>query len=380
MKEKLTKLATDWEGRLFLHNLANQLETGLLDAVHCAPIRNASRGKEDVFVSRRTLFDTGFKSSAADPSDHPGLFAGPDFSLDPDTLLFRILPLDLALNVVKMSRKSVVSDVKQALANFLSKGPAVPPGVRYSDLDPGSAAKSAADARALDYEDALEPLFAGRTGKSYLPDWQLPAPLLDWPMTEANFVTHLKIAQSNANLPVFLSPILKAEALEKTVEKPRCVFETADTFRDLLGLDHFDRTYRKVSAVPLAMVIFRARQLQDATRRRPSPFDHTSPARFRAIHGTQGGAHKMFGCTVDLSKIGLLGSIEGVPELVSANTRLPENDNQVLLGFLGELTIPRGDAYMPYQSESAQDAAFISWCQYGTGTEEVVAYLERTIP
>ena len=127
--------------------------------------------------------------------------------------------------------------------------------------------------------------------------------------------------------------------------------DQADFMRDVLGLDHLTKIHRKNRTV-LGFMAFRSDHLADkADIRRPTAFDQASSYRFRGISPKDVPKVGQWGYTTDLYKLyqayrsgtkGAYPSIVGSAEAVMNNPML-DGGRKVLLGYLGDVKLPRGD-------------------------------------
>ena len=139
--------------------------------------------------------------------------------------------------------------------------------------------------------------------------------------------------------------------------------EAADRCRDGLGLDHFDRFFGDTRTV-LGGILLRKAQVVGSTFHRPTPFDQTSKARFRAVHGKYGERRGSMGRSADLSLGGGASTGKGCAEVVAKDGHFSPEDSEVLIFYFGAVKNPRRDAYRAGQW-GHEGNAFVEGCLGG---------------
>lgn len=152
------------------------------------------------------------------------------------------------------------------------------------------------------------------------------------------------------NRPRFTTPFEAGSAgrQKNLIETALSTSAPADSLRDVLGLDHYDRDFRGAPNV-LGFIAYRFGDLLEKQISRPTPLDDASLWRFRGIYGNSSGRRSNWGFTVDLSNMDSGASadanerLKGAMEAVMTDTMLKDDTVHMYIGFAGILRLPEGD-------------------------------------
>jgi len=194
--------------------------------------------------------------------------------------------------------------------------------------------------------------------------WGLYPELAELGPVECNFGKRsLRFVDRAKGEPVFVAPVTGPRGSVVPIFGSASPGEAADRFRDGLGLDHLDRFYGDTRTV-LGGILLRKVQVVGSTFHRPTPFDQTSRARFRAVHGKYGERLGSMGRSADLSLGGGASTGEGCAEIVAKDGHFSTEDSEVLIFYFGAVKNPRRDAYRAGKWEDGDDA-FVGGCLGG---------------
>lgn len=358
MRQTLEKLWRDWRGQIFLANLANQFANGTLDPKKVRGFFVAAKSRPEDFVSRNRLFDSGFT-----PSDicfvnrmRPGA--------QPDRLFLRVAPMAMILDAVSFSGVDGAGDNEKAQERLHA----------LAGTPVGQEAKADREENLLKYF-----LRGGAKNGDWFSSSNLP-PILDkFPLRLGTLgLSGIKLSAESAD-PVFVAPLELSGTALAGLSAASNSARPADYLRDLLGLDFLAHAWRGRRTV-VGFILFRERQWQGTRIARPSPFDKTSEARFRAAFGDNRAALGSCGRTADLAKIGSAETIEGAAEVVLENKGLRAGDRSVIVGYLGQVADPRGDADTGSASANGRDLTFLQHIMGAHGKDEILTIILDNAP
>ena len=322
----------------------------------------------DQFIRRSARSDADFSSrSNALRSDPIGMMsvtvedlhfasnAGPKNT--DDLLLLRVAPMEFILNNVEPIKTGVAEKKRFGRAKSVLRA--------MSD-------KKVGEKEIVEYERRFRAfLFERAETTQIIESWSLGSSWHGQLLAKGQLRRQAVGFRKRDGRPIFFATV---ENCEKLFDND-CESGLADALRDRLGLDHLGK-YFNDQRVILGWYCFRHRQYSASIPKRPTPFDNTSPARFKASYGEFGKARGSMGRTADLSKIELgdsRDSIDGLTEIVCPNEMLNTNDAEVLFGYLGPLNVPRNDNYVYSKSGSELDRLFIEKCLGAWDRDAVIA-------
>ncbi|MEA5161231.1 hypothetical protein U5903_10650 [Cereibacter johrii] len=156
--------------------------------------------------------------------------------------------------------------------------------------------------------------------------------------------------------------------------------DSADSLRDLLGLDHFSRDH-KGAPVALGYIAYRFGDLETQEARRPTAFDNASKWRFKGVQGHKGGKRAEFGFTVNLAEmhraedLDAAEALKGAMETVLTDSVLKDDTVHMYLGFAGVIRLPRGDYRAGHGASKAtvsrEDEAFVRHLEAGLASRSL---------
>ena len=366
MKSVLEELWKDWTGRLFLINLANHLECGILTRDKLRPFYETAKSRPKRFESRYILFSEDFPGASAAAHGHSSTLhmhshVGP--SVDENRIHFRVAPLGQILSSVRFA-ESEPKALKNDLRTFLSASTKV-------------SATSAEEVIRERQLVLLNQIFRDRCGVGAdLSDWPLPNALSESPLRRARLNGNGLALRNGTEEPVFAAPLTQSAELLDPARSLTKGHTQADAVRDALGLDHYDRVYMPKGGNPghvvLGFFVFREKSLKTAPPLRPTPFDITSPGRFRASFGDFCGKTCSTGRTADLAKISAGSDPTGYSEVVFQNEAPANGSDDVLIGLLGEVRNPRSDAFIFGAAETVLDTKYLAACAGPRGRDTII--------
>jgi hypothetical protein len=351
MKRNLELLWEEWEGRLLLINIANQLEARIIRRVDIDPfLKKAKKPGVDFSTRIRALMDEAPGSGDfRESSLYSTARVGPDCRKG--HVLLRIAPMQKILDSIELTgtdpaflRERLARASEQlAVARQIAASIAEKNLVRNSELL------------------FRRHLFADNLVGSNFSDWNLSDCLTNWPLVQGRLIRSGVALRTPSRDPVFFTPLGKNSAISQKFVDASLSAAPSDLLRDTLGLDHYGSSYRNERVI-LGFYLVRRRQIKEGKALRPTPFDATSPGRFRACYGSFGGRIGKMGQTADLSRVGTLQSVGGAREVVCPNNELKTGNEDVLIGYLGPIKDPRNDAYVQGRSATQNDLAFLDSC------------------
>lgn len=353
-RKNLEILWKEWEGRLLLINIANQLQAGVI-----APddldsfLKKAAKEDVDFSTRARALGDESNQRDAFSQSNlHFVAKVSPE--KEGEQLFLRIAPMHSILEMVELVGEDPISQAERR-SNALSQLTILR---KIPNLNEDGGGMEIAEELLHKY------LFSKDQTSQVVESWKLPDNFAEWDLTLGRLNTS-GVALRDANSePVFFAPIANASAACGVFEEASNIESPADHFRDMLGLDHFGREYNNERTI-LGFYLIRLKQIKKGKSFRPTPFDNTSPGRFRSCYGIFGGKRGNMGRTANLANLSSKSPVEGVAEVVCPNNSLYQAKKEILIGYLGPLEVPRGDAYVSGSNAKKQDKAFLKACMGG---------------
>lgn len=371
-RNKLEKLWDDiWEGRLFLLNVASQIENKVLDddarQAFLFAVSNTEAPLENVAELGSFFF------GPSDPTVFDSTMCGTEAGKPCPKYLIRVSPMSLILDAVTLLDEAGVrdpdrtADARDELRLLLSKPhpPADDPHFEQYDNEFLSAERL-----------LRETLFPRRMDPAAIHEWEIPNALRDVPLAAASVETGIGVAlQEPKDVPKFFSPVVEGCPISASI--PRSPDSAGgQRVRDLLGLDGYGATWGPEATVLGFFIV----QFDDAEGdvRRPTPFDWTSRARFCGRYGHTGGVAGVMGRTVDLTKI--LNTPEspfGAREVVQRGRAFNHYPARVLIGYMGRLT-PGSTAYDELERTMSEvDIAFVDGLQGHWSRDDVIEIILR---
>lgn len=330
----------DYRGRILLANFANQIERGILGDGVLERLRRTALTRPETFGSRDSLLGNRFPGRGETPVSKLFFETGIRPEVDKTKLYARVVALTPLLWNLKNG-----STASRVLKAAIKDGP-----------------EDDANKRSRRYK-ALKALLRKQfpCNNNDLKMLGMPPGAAQWEWFQAEFTG--KIGFREADEPIFLTELTADGSFDQVFDRALNLPDPADLFRDVLGLDMLDRAHPSAptgSANPIGVFIFTEEQLGSLKLARPSPFDATSKARFRAAYGDHKGSTGLCGRTANLAKIGTR-EIEGAPEVVVENKNL-QGSKTVFFAFIGEPVIPRKDVYDETTGADPTDEMFLGHC------------------
>ena len=140
-----------------------------------------------------------------------------------------------------------------------------------------------------------------------------------------------------------------------------CGRNRADIARDVLGLIHYDNTWRGIPFIPLGAYYFTC-DTDKQTVARPTIVEAGSHSRFKSTYGDFGGSVGSWGRAIDLSKLSEHPNHGGREVIIK--DFIPD---EIHFTFLGYLRIPRGDV----NGVSANDNDFLKITMNGQSSNVI---------
>ncbi len=350
---KLRQLAKTLEGRVLITNLANQVHAGILGRDKVKSFLEWAQHAKSDFSSREGAL--AVKSANAGPNrfDPARLYFlgnAPPFRRE-NLYLMRIVPL-----ITILEKVSLVAGDDKKLQEIIA-------GLTTCTMPTPWADRDDEDLRQALAENSIS---ADDFERVNLPDGFRELPLLRCRTAEEN----CGLSESYPGAPKFFTFWHQDEShLNRPLAFDPNALNLADHFRDILGLDHLGRFYGK-NRVALGFIIIPASQCPLKEQVRPTAFDETSWARFRACYGQHDGRPGSTGWTADLAKVSKAETnVEGAPEIIVPNDPFAVDAPEFLVGYLGILEAPRDDQYdrealdgLSSADWSDRDQAFLGAC------------------
>lgn len=344
----------DYCGRVLLANLANQIEGGIINARVLERIRRASLKRPETFDSRERLLGDMFPGRG----DEPG-----------SKLYFETEILPKHSKTKLYARVVALTPLFGALENGGTAERVLKAAIKDGPEDDANKRRQ----RYKPLETLLKKRFP--CDDHILKQVGMPPGASAWTWHQAEFTRKIGLRDDDA--PVFLTELTAGGSFDNTFDRALKLADPADLFRDVLGLDMLDRAYPSNpsgGANPIGVFVFTAEQIGSLKLTRPSPFDATSRARFRAAYGFHNGSTGLRGRTANLAKIGTT-EIEGVPEIVVQNEEL-QGSRTVFFALIGEPVIPRNDVYDETSEAAEIDDIFLAHC---LGTRDKKAVIDLLV-
>lgn len=374
MRTSFEALWADWKGQILLCNIANQVISGIIDPSDLRPLYRAARDRKSDFITRNALMDAGFPvTGPAGSGRNDGLHfistKGPNS--DSLRLYLRVQRMTQILSCVSFD--DLDGDDHDGIVS------------KANDCTVPARTPQEEALRQEALKNVQAGLFDANVSAKIASEWGLSSAFAGWQLRRANLRRNGVGPRNSSDDPVFMAPIAVTDGIEDLFRHAKTSITPADIFRDRLGLDHLSSPFisPKVSRPPshaiLGFILVREHQFQTGTPKRPSPFDDTSHARFRAVHGPFSGRVTSTGRTADLASISVGGSIVGVPEVVAKNRTLI--DGNVLIGYIGEIKDPRKDAYIDrVATANTLDQTFMNACMGSWVKDDIITALIDACP
>jgi len=372
MRQSFEDLWCDWKGRILLINIANQLLAGVVASEDLRPLFNAVKSRPADFGARDTVMDPGFPVNASDEERNDALHFISTMILAGEDRRLHLRVTSMMQIMQQVSFEDLDGDMHDQIIDELRRG-----------LEP-SRTSSDEDNRQVSLTEFQNNLFPEPDSQAIRKDLGLPNAFHGWSFRRAILRRKGIGPKSPSNDPVFIAPLNVSAGVDLLFENAKTSIARADLFRDRLGLDHLGARYVSPSGgggashVVLGFILVREDQFQHGPPKRPTPFDDTSKARFRATHGHYPGRVTQTGRTADLGKIAKSGSIDGISEVVVRNQTL--RDGEVVIGYLGEVRDPRKDAFSKISTESLRDQSFIKACMGEWTKDDVINTVVSACP
>ncbi|SDU49517.1 hypothetical protein [Stappia sp. ES.058] len=390
MAEKNLKELWDniWEGRLLLVNIASQIESGVLDS-----------GAVSDFLGRLSGVKTGISSSSdlgkffnipeaasvsgGSPTEPDLTMRGPLATDICSSFLIRIAPLTKILSAVQLLSAAGEEDIGHT--NTVRKR--LKTCLELPRL-PSDHAEHRKDEEAFERAQRVlcNFLFPRNHDVLKISGWELPEPLRGRPLAAARVLEGIGVALSKKSMePKFFAPMVKdcpicASMPTMSGSTEGAPIEVAENggqrVRDLLGLDWCGANYEKERTI-LGFFIVPVDKENDEVRR-PTPFDFTSRARFRARYGSRDGQVGRMGRTADLAAIeDPEKSLRGAREVVRRAELFSEYPSTVLVGYLGSLSVGTEAYHEKVREMSDVDQAFVGRLQGSWSRDDVLNIILR---
>ncbi|PTV94108.1 hypothetical protein C8J27_1095 [Rhodobacter aestuarii] len=344
IKSNLRKLWADGEGRLLLTNIANQLDNGVIGHKDIAPFLRRARHREADFSTRGSAL--AYTQRDLDrPGPPSGVLKGPLCTqIVDDTFVLRVTSFDLIIRSIFFLKndelhQNILTDLNTLLHRDISDEDA-----RHAD----DGIKGYLNKYAMD---------GGAPSR-----WSLPPEVAALSPVACRFGERsIRLEDKAKGKPVFVAPVVKGGRTLVPLFQSLNACGIADDFRDRLGLDYLDRFYVDKRTV-IGGILFRKSQIVGSTVHRPTPFDNTSPARFRGAYGAYGAGRGSMGRAADLALAGGGAATgPGCAELVAQDGHFAPNDSEVLIFYFGPVKNPRNDHYQAGHW-GTEDDAFADGC------------------
>lgn len=344
IKSNLRKLWADGEGRLLLTNIANQLDNGVIGHKDIAPFLRRARHREADFSTRGSAL--AYTQGELNRPGHPsGVLKGPLCTqIVDDTFVLRVAPF-----------QHIIQSVFFIVNDELRTNRIIPHlnGLLHKDIS---------DEYARQAENEIKRYLNAYAKKGGTPSrWNLPPEVAALSPVACSFGGRsIRLKDEAAGEPVFVAPVVRGGGTLAPLFESLNAGGIADDFRDRLGLDHLD-WFQVDTRTVIGGVLFRKSQIVGSTVHRPTPFDHTSHARFRGAYGAYRAGRGAMGRAADLALAGEAATGIGCAELVAKDGKFASNDSEVLIFYFGPVKNPRNDHYQAGHW-GPEDDAFADGC------------------
>jgi hypothetical protein len=360
IKKNLKNLSNQWEGKLLLANIASQLLSGVMTK---SEIRSFLVKASQPSVPFNTIVEALSDQSDASGFKSTGLYFSSTKKVESteNVILLRVAPMKTILASVEFDGKE--GNLRRSLVeNYLDE----------------ICSTEKTDAEFVKQRTILlsECLFRDHGLTAPKNGWRLPEYIDGLDLAPGRIVSAGISLRTPNGEPTFFAPLPangRGASLLKTL---RSVGTPADYVRDILGLDHYAATHRGQRLV-LGFYLVRANKIHDGKLSRPTPFDKSSPGRFRGSYGEHQKKVGKMGRTANLANIHACPAdddtpVGGLNEVVCPNHPLAAEDNRVLVGYLGPLAVPRGDTYKRGQNAKPADEKFLEICTGGCDIDAII--------
>ncbi|MGH1455120.1 MAG: hypothetical protein ACRBBV_18350 [Paracoccaceae bacterium] len=341
----MRKLWANGEGRLLLTNIANQLDNGVIGHDEIAPFLRRARHREADFSTRGSAL--AYTQEDLDQPDNPsGVLKGRLCTqIADDTFFLRVAPFQNIIdNIVFYNKDDVrTTGIKPNLSRLL-------------EVDISNDEAHQTDSAIKGYLSK----YAKEGGEPSR--WKLPPEVAALSPVACRFgMRSIRLIDKAKGEPVFVAPVVGGGRTLVPLFQSLDADGIADAFRDRLGLDDYDWSYKKKMRTVIGGILFRKNQIVETTFHRPTPFDYTSKARFRGAYGAYDAGRGAMGRAADLALAGGGAASPGCAELVAKDGHFASNDSEVLIFYFGPVKNPRNDHYQAGQWRP-EDDAFAEGC------------------